>query len=333
MKISVSGLFFLMFALLLPSSLKAQYPPPAGKPGTTAMHLDSSAFIGWASSCSINRGYINMVDTTVLYNGVNKAAYGSYLYASGPADGLVVSLGDRGSALLTFDIAIVNKMGPDFAIFENSFGDSFLELAFVEVSSDSSRFVRFPSVSLTSEIIQVETFDTIDATKINNLAGKYRLNYGTPFDLDDIMDSTGIDLSNITQIRLIDVGGCIKNTFATYDSQGHKINDPWPTPFDTGGFDLDAIGVIHNKAEGVPGPSRLNAIRIYPNPVADKLTFISPVSTGMTLKINDISGKSVITTEITGKEVVDLSQLAPGIYFAICILKDGTAITRKIIKL
>jgi len=40
----------------------------------------------------------------------------------------------------------------------------------------------------------------------------------------------------------------------------------------------------------------------------------------------------VITTEITGKEVVDLSQLAPGIYFAICILKDG-AITRKIIKL
>jgi len=297
------------------------------------MHMDSSAFIGWASSCSIQRGYINMVDTTMLYNGVNKAAYGSYLYASGPADGLVVSLGDHGTALLTFDIAIVNKMGPDFAIFENSFGDSFLELAFVEVSSDSSRFVRFPSVSLTSETFQVETFDTIDATKINNLAGKYRLNYGTPFDLNDIIDSTGIDLSNITQIRIIDVGGCIKNTFTTFDSQGHKINDPFPTPFDTGGFDLDAVGVIHNIAESVSAQSPLNTIRIYPNPVTDKLNIISPVSTGIKLKINDISGKSVITTEITGKEMVDLSQLVPGIYFAICILKDGTSITRKIIKL
>ena len=25
------------------------------------------------------------------------------------------------------------------------------------------------------------------------------------------------------------------------------INDPWPTNFSTGGFDLDAVGVVHEK--------------------------------------------------------------------------------------
>jgi hypothetical protein len=38
-----------------------------------------------------------------------------------------------------------------------------------------------------------------------------------------------------------------ENNYASCDSQGHQINDPWPTPFPTGGFDLDAVGVIHQK--------------------------------------------------------------------------------------
>ena len=40
-----------------------------------------------------------------------------------------------------------------------------------------------------------------------------------------------------------------ENDYASYDSQRHQINDPWPTAFDigTGGFDLDAVGVINEK--------------------------------------------------------------------------------------
>jgi hypothetical protein len=38
-----------------------------------------------------------------------------------------------------------------------------------------------------------------------------------------------------------------ENNYASYDSQGHQINDPWPTNFPTGGFDLDAVGVINEK--------------------------------------------------------------------------------------
>ena len=38
-----------------------------------------------------------------------------------------------------------------------------------------------------------------------------------------------------------------ENDYSRCDSQGHQINDPWPTNFPTGGFDLDAVGVINEK--------------------------------------------------------------------------------------
>ncbi len=55
---------------------------------------------------------------------------------------------------------------------------SFLELAFVEVSTDSVHFVRFPAVSLTNPAVQTGAFGTTDARNIHNLAGKYIANYG-----------------------------------------------------------------------------------------------------------------------------------------------------------
>lgn len=319
-------------AILIPVILMAQYAPPAGQPGTSAISKDSSAFIGWASTCSIERGYVNMSDTTIKYNDSNKATYGSYLYASGPADELVVSLGDRGSALLGFDNPIVNRTGHDFAVFENSFGDSFLELGFVEVSSDGLHFVRFPSISLTPENQQVNTFDTIDARKIHNLAGKYRHTFGTPFDLIDIKDSAGIDISHITHVRILDAGGCVQLPFSTYDSQGHKVNDPWPTPFDTGGFDLDAVGVINNQSNGMGDDSELSVIRIYPNPAVDFVTVEVKQLVMVGMKILDPAGHMVFEGGILNRARIDLSSLAAGIYIASFNLRDGSSINQKIIK-
>jgi hypothetical protein len=318
--------------LLIFSQIFAQYPPPAGQPGTTAMYKDSSAFLGWASSCIIERGFVNAGDTAFLYNGSNKTTYGSYLLGSGPADELVVSLGDHGSALLGFDIPIVNRPGPDFAVFENSFGNGFLELGFVEVSSDGQHFVRFPSVSLTSDSLQVSTFDTLDARTIHNLAGKYRLTFGTPFDLESIADSAGINILYITHIRIVDVGGCLQAPYATYDSQDHKINDPWPTPFDTGGFDFDAIGVINNESNGSDDEWSRTGIRIFPNPVMNSVTFESPLSAEFHLKISGTEGKTLIERNISGKSRVDMSSVPAGIYLAVFTLKDGTSFTKKIIK-
>jgi hypothetical protein len=48
-------------------------------------------------------------------------------------------------------------------------------------------------------------------------------------------------------VRIRDVVGSIKPEYATLDSKGNPINDPWPTTFPTGGFDLDAVGVIHEE--------------------------------------------------------------------------------------
>ncbi|MEI7662762.1 MAG: T9SS type A sorting domain-containing protein, partial [Bacteroidota bacterium] len=212
------------------------------------------------------------------------------------------------------------------------FGDTFLELAFVDVSSDGQRFVRFPAVSLTQDSVQVATFETLDATKINNLAGKYRLTYGTPFDLQDIKDSTGIDLNHITHVRITDAGGCIQPAFATYDSQGHKINDPWPTPFDTGGFDLDAVGVIHNAAQGIGEDNLPTAVSIYPNPVTDLMTVVSPLENQVTFAISDISGRVVLQGSVERKASFNLESFSPGIYFVVFTSKNGSSVSKKIVK-
>lgn len=45
----------------------------------------------------------------------------------------------------------------------------------------------------------------------------------------------------------MDVVGSIAESNCTRDANQHKINDPYPTPFPTGGFDLDALGIIHHQ--------------------------------------------------------------------------------------
>lgn len=236
------------------------YAPGVGQDGTTAIHKDSELFVSWATGIQLTRGYTDISNPVTLASfgypglGIHKAEGGSIE---------VVSFGDGGEAILTFDRPIVNGDGYDFAVFENSFDDSFLELAFVEVSSDGVNFFRFPCVSLTSETEQVGGFGKVDPTNIHNFAGKYRQGYGTPFDLEDVAHNEGLDVNNVRFVKLIDVVGCIDDAYATYDSEGHKVNDPWPTDFPTGGFDLDGVGVIN---AGAPySISNFNDLALEPN--------------------------------------------------------------------
>jgi hypothetical protein len=156
-----------------------------------------------------------------------------------------VSLGDGGSATLTFASPIMNGPGFDFAIFENGFdvgapgsGLAFLELAFVEVSTDGVRYVRFQSSDNVQDTLQFSNASGMDGSKLNNLAGKYIYDYGTPFDLDELKDSIGLDVNNINYVRVVDVVGSINAIYATHDSRGYIINDPYPTNFPSSGFDL-----------------------------------------------------------------------------------------------
>lgn len=296
---------FLLLVLSLPCWAWGQGPfaPAAGVPGTTAIHKDSAVFVGWATSIELIRGYVNIADTNITYNGTNKASFGEPEYALGKATGnstLSVSLGDGGMATLGFDNPIFNGPGPDFAIFENSFSDTYLELAFVEVSSDGERFVRFPSVSLTPTHTQTGGFANTDPTQIHNLAGKYRVGYGTPFDLDDLRDSTGIDLNHIRFVRIIDVVGCIDCQHKSHDSNGNIINDPWPTAFHSGGFDLEAVGVIH-VLQGTPvknpGMTVESQMRVYPNPAKEQFWVDAPV--GSLIRVYNLGGNCVFTSQLT----------------------------------
>lgn len=319
--------------LYYPIYVFAQFPPRAGQPGSTAIFKDSSIFKGWAKTCLTQKGYINISDTSVYYLGSNKASVGVDSDATGFPDGQVISLGDGGSAILTFESPVGNGPGFDFAVFENSFNDDFLELGLVEVSSDGNRFVRFPAISLTQTIYQVATFGTLDATKINNFAGKYRAFYGTPFDLDEIKDSLGINLDHVTHVRIIDVIGCISPPYATFDVQGHIVNDPWPTEFNSCGFDLDAVGVINFSLQSTGEKPDAGGIQFYPNPVKEKLNIVLTRNNAISLKIVGISGKVYRDiNQFSRHFMVDLSELPAGLYFGIFSFSDGFVISDKIMK-
>jgi hypothetical protein len=313
----------------------AQFPPPAGQPGSTAIFKDSSILINWAKTCKAELGYINIADTNVYFGGSNKANYGIEADALGIADDHVISLGDAGIATLSFDPPISNGAGFDFAVFENGFNDTFLELGFVEVSSDGNRYVRFPTVSLTQDTVQIPFVGgSVDATKINNLAGKYRVLYGTPFDLDEIKDSSGIDLTKITHVRIRDVAGCIHDTllaYVSFDTQGHRINDPWPIPFNTAGFDLDAVGVIHESSSAIFEDQK-TIVNIYPNPFQNQLRVTIPGGFKVIFHLVNLLGEIVANESLVGSTLIDLTPLDPGLYIGEFTFPEGRMETHKIIK-
>ncbi len=302
--ISLSGL------LVSGLSSFAQFAPGVGQAGTTAMFKDSSAFVGWATKCSITRGLQDISVSSGPY-----ATVGDSASAFGKAGTTgVVSLGDGGMAVLQFASPIQNAPGPDLAVFENSFDDSFLELAFVEVSSDGGTWFRFPAVSNTDATTQTGSFGLTDPTKINNLAGKYRANYGTPFDLSDIPDNLLLNKQAITHVRIIDVVGCIQDQYCTRDVNNNKVNDPWPTAFGSGGFDLDAVGVIHQSGTvmSVDEETQSLAAALFPNPASDFLYIRVNTDEEYSLSVVNVLGEVVMQARNASR--LSVSELKEGVY-------------------
>jgi hypothetical protein len=248
---------------------------------TDANAVINPIFRGWAASVL---NYNPAPDVGSQWSDPNKAL--------GPAAGDnldIVSLGDLnrqqldasvtpGFITLSFGEPIRNGKGYDLVVFENGLiseldttagsvtGQMFVELGYVEVSTNGEDFARFPSVSLTSA--PTGRYGTIEISKVYNLAGKHPngsgLCTGTPFDLselaDDPMVTSGlVDVNNINYVRIVDVPGSgdfydeavmqiDPNTWPewNYYADNHPIYDAWVT-WDSGGLDVEAVGVLEEQ--------------------------------------------------------------------------------------
>jgi hypothetical protein len=298
---------FIFLLISVSYTVCAQFAPGVGLDGSQALYKDSLIFKYWASACSAKIGWLNIADKNLGNPSVGDMQ--SVLGKAGTNG--VLSLGDAGEAIVTFDYPISNGEGPDFAVFENGFNNSFLELAFVEVSSDGIRFVRFPATSLSDTSVQLDNNAAMDATKINNLAGKYKANYGTPFDLEELKDSVGLNLKAITYVKIIDVVGSINPAYGTRDAHRHLINDPYPTPYPSAGFDLDAVGVIHSEALGLK-EAKIQ-FSIFPNPSTGVFTINAPGENRV--EVCSIKGENVLQQNFLDTTKVDLTAFPKGMYF------------------
>jgi len=322
--IAFSALLFLQIFCV-----NAQFPGAAGTVNSTAIHKDSSVFVAWASSCTVTRGLMDLSNPSLGYAtaGTDSAALGK------ASENGVVSLGDAGAAVLTFSFPLFNGPGYDFAVFENGFSDQFLELAFVEVSSNGVDFVRFPAESHLPFTNQIGPFDLLsDASKLNNLAGKYRVFYGTPFDLEELKNHPLLDVNAVTHVKVLDVVGSILHQYATFDVNGNPINDPWPTPFETGGFDLDAVGAIHMQQSSVEHFNS-EGLNIYPNPFDDTFQITVKGIDTVGFEIMDLQGHLLMRRVHHDVSLPVLcSDWPAGVYVLKIKFKNDEIFTKKLIK-
>ena len=316
-----------LFVLSL--SLSAQYATQADTDGTTAIHMDSSIIVSWATG---HENYIAGTEVDETWQTPGKALG----HAQGTSSD-IVCLGRGGEITFTFDTLIVNGEGADFVCFENALSHTFLELGWVEVSMDGVYFERFPNRSLTESL--VGAFDDIDPTRIHGYCSKYRQGYGTPFNLDSV------SLDTIQYVRFIDIVG----NGNALDTDGNIIYDPYATT-GSAGLDIDAVGVIHAGTlhEGIEEISSKD-FKIYPNPAKDNLQLIinNEQVDIQTIEIYNIAGRLVNLSSLRGTKQsntsrdyfpnvhngeiqIDVSQLNEGIYF-LKIKTKQASITKKLI--
>lgn len=217
----------------------------------------STRFVEWANAIDPARTHFAPRGSTAI----SATGYNSLgdLDASEIANGV-----SPGYLTVTFSTGIRNGSSADFAVFENGFtygspNGLFMDLAYVEVSSNGTDFARFPSISTnTAPVTGSGAFAGFDTSNIYNLAGKHAGGYGTPFDLADLLSdasvlSGAVDLSSIQYVKLVDIPG--NGSFL--DSQAHPILDNWLTT-GSGGFDFrlpvgQGVGVIN----AIPEPGSL----------------------------------------------------------------------------
>lgn len=174
----------------------------------------------------------------------------------------VHSLGIGGTLTLGFAQPLRNGPGVDFLVAENpfestTFGATFAEFCFVEVSSNGTDFARMPARWFGPDV-EPGTFAVIPVGSAENLAGQVPVLAGSAqaagadpqdvceaggdaFDLQDLaghpeVTAGRVNLGAITQLRLVDARSGIDR-----DAAGRLVRDTG-----SGSADIDAVTVIHH---------------------------------------------------------------------------------------
>jgi hypothetical protein len=290
-------------------------------PDNNAIHMDSPLLVGWAD------GY-----ESVVYGSDVDAQWRTPHRALGKALGTtddVVSLGGGGQITMTFSRPIIDDAGYDFAIFENGFNNTFLELCWVEVSSDGIHFCRFPNY------VNNEDTERHVAQRIYGLASKYEKGLGMPFDLTELQDAYNacfptkpvffsavyanaltenfpyLDLNHVTHVRIIDIVG----DGIALDTFGQPIFDPTYLQIGSAGFDLDAIGVLNQIPEnGITQSIVFNSIP-HQRLAFQLLELSATADSGLPVVFSLQSGNATVSNNViyfTGTGTVEVVASQPG---------------------
>ena len=136
-------------------------------------------------------------------------------------------------------------------------------------------------------------------------------------------------------MKIIDVIGSIDYNFCNYDQYLNKINDPFPTPFPSSGFDLDAVGVINQGSMNIILENSSNILenfRIINGMVTFDLKKVQ--KPGFKAEIFDLSGKIIFQKDfkynLEATQNIDVQSFKNGVYI-LNIYTKTQVITRKFI--
>ena len=230
---------------LLGASTARSYWVSAELPGDA---LDPQSLVWWSDDEALNV-WASEVLSYEPGEEVNEL-YTNPARALGPAEGQplqTLTLGEGGRVTLKLSAPLSERRGAELAVFENSFNHTFLELAWVEVSSNGRDFARLPSRYVRST--PLAPFEEQSPKGLTGLAGRLIAGASPRFDLYSLSAHPAValklvDLSSISVVRVVDVVGDGR----ALDSAGEPIYDPYPTR-QSAGFDLDGVGGVSDQLD------------------------------------------------------------------------------------
>jgi hypothetical protein len=136
-------------------------------------------------------------------------------------------------------------------------------------------------------------------------------------------------------VKIIDVIGSVDSNFCNYDQYLNKINDPFPTPFPSSGFDLDAVGVINQGPLNIileNSENILENFRVINGMVVFDLKSVQKAD--FKVEIFDLSGKIIFQknykNNLEATQNIDIQSFKNGIYL-LNISTQSQSITQKFV--